>query len=126
VTGGVVRADGRGWFLADGRLVATDGATLLGILVDAGERRGDPVPAAVQLARGVAPGRLALTGARIALDATARPVVVCADGVVLRADPGTGAVTAIAQDPLLVAPTTVEGGIVQNTDGTLQRVDLPG
>jgi hypothetical protein len=46
--------------------------------------------------------------------------------VVLRADPGTGAVAAIAQDPLLVAPTTVEGGIVQNTDGTLQRVDLPG
>ncbi len=126
VTGGVVRADGRGWFLADGRLVATDGATVLGTLVDAGDRRGDPAPAAVQLARGVTPDRLALTGARIALDASERPVVVCRDGVVLRSDPDTGAVAAIAQDPLLVAPTTVEGGIVQNTDGTLQRVDLPG
>ena len=126
VTGGVVRADGRGWFLADGRLVATDGAAVLGSLVDAGEGRRDPAPAAVQLARGVAPDRLALTGASVALDASGRPVVVCRDGVVLRADPGTGAVTAIAQDPLLVAPTTVEGGIVQNTDGTLQRVDLPG
>ena len=126
VTGGVVRADGRGWFLADGRLIATAGAAVLDTLVDAGDRRGDPAPAAVQLARGVTPDRLALTGARIALDATGRPVVVCSDGVVLRADPSTGGTTAIAQDPLLVAPTTVEGGIVQNTDGTLQRVDLPG
>ncbi|MGI5131693.1 hypothetical protein ACQEVB_33160 [Pseudonocardia sp. CA-107938] len=125
VTGGVVRADGRGWFLADGRLVATAGSAVLGTLVDAGDRRSEPAPAAVQLARGVPPAQLALTGAHLALDASGRPVVVCSDGVVLRADPVTGAVTAIAQDPLLVAPTTVEGGIVQNTDGTLQRVDLP-
>jgi hypothetical protein len=125
VTGGVVRADGRGWFLSDGQLVATDGATVLGPVVDAGDRRADPAPAAVQLARGVAPTRLALAGARIALDSAGRPVVVCSDGVVLRVDPASGAVTAMAQDPLLVAPITVEGGIVQNTDGTLQRVDLP-
>lgn len=125
VTGGVVRADGRGWFLADGRLVATAGATALGPVVDAGDRRTDPAPAAVQLARGVAPAALALPGAHVALDPAGTPVVVSADGVVLRVDPATGAVAVIAQDPLLVAPTAVEGGIVQNTDGTLQRVDLP-
>lgn len=127
VTGGAVRADGRGWFLVDGRLVAAimspAGATVLGPVIDG---RADPAPAAVQLARGIAPAALGLTGARVVLDGAGRPVVVCADGVVLRVDPGSGAVAVIAQDPLLVAPVTVEGGIVQNTDGTLQRVDLPG
>ncbi|WP_281690302.1 hypothetical protein [Pseudonocardia thermophila] len=125
VTAGVVRADGRGWFLADGRLVTTDGTTGTTV-VDAGDRRADPTPAAVQLARGVPPSELALPGAHLVLDGAGRPVVVCADGVVLRADPATGAVVVIAHDELLVAPTTVEGGVVQNTDGTLQRVDLPG
>lgn len=122
---GVVAADGRGWVLADGRLVAFAGDTVVGTVVDAGERRADPTPAAVQLAKGVPPAQLAIAGAHVGLDAGGRVVVVCADGVVLRVD-DAGGVTVVAQDPLLIAPVTVAGGLVQDTDGTLLRVDLPG
>ena len=79
----------------------------------------------MQLAKGVPPAGLSIVGAHIGLDAAGRPVVVCADGVVLRVD-DAGGVTVVAQDPLLDAPFTVEGGLVQYVDGTLLRVDLPG
>ncbi|MEJ3652733.1 hypothetical protein WEH80_07090 [Actinomycetes bacterium KLBMP 9759] len=124
VRGGVVRAGGRGWLLVDGRLVATDGDRVLEPVVDAGERNVDTTPIAVQLARGVAPDRLALPRATVGLDGNGRAVVV-ADGVVLAVD-DTGGVRVVAQDPRLGTPFAVEGGLVVHEDGTLLRVDLPG
>jgi hypothetical protein len=87
IADGVVRADGRGWVLADGRLVAIDGDRVLGPVIDAGERRHDPdTPPAVQLAKGVPPDRLALLPrARVALDDRGRAIVV-SHGVALAVD----------------------------------------
>ncbi|WP_232663050.1 hypothetical protein [Pseudonocardia sp. TRM90224] len=124
VRGGVVRAGGRGWLLVDGRLVATDGNRVVGPVVDAGERNGDTTPIAVQLARGVAPDRLALPRATVGLDGNGRAVVV-ADGVVLAVD-DAGGVRVVAQDQRLGPTYAVEGGLVVHKDGTLLRVDLPG
>ncbi len=73
VAGGVVRADGRGWLLADGGLVALDGDHVLGAVIDPGDRRADTTPVAVQLANGVAPAALALPRATVALDGAGRP-----------------------------------------------------
>jgi hypothetical protein len=123
IDGGAVRADGRGWLLADGRLVATDGDRTLGPVIDAGDARASGVPVAVQLAKGVPPTRLALPRAHAGLDARGRAVVVT-DGVVLAVD-DAGTVTPVAQDPRLDAPFTAAGGLVQDDDGTLSRVDLP-
>jgi hypothetical protein len=118
-SGGVVRADGRGWVLVDGRLVTLDGAAV----IDAGERRGGQEPVAVQLAQGVAPAQLALPRATVGLDARGRPVVVT-DGVVLAVG-DDGVVSVVAQDARLHAPFTVEGGLVEQAANTLLRVDLP-
>lgn len=119
VSGGVVRADGRGWVLVDGRLVTLEGTRV----IDAGEGRGGQVPVAVQLAQGVAPAQLALPRATVGLDARGGAVVVT-DGVVL-AVADDGAVSVAAQDARLHAPFTVVGGLVEVADGTLLRVDLP-
>lgn len=124
VTGGVVRADGRGWLLSDGRLLALDGGRTAGAVIDAGPQRGAGVPVAVQLARGVAPDRLDLPGASVGLDATGRAVVL-SGGVVLAVD-DAGAVTVVAQDHRLDELVTVEGGLVEEQDGVLRRVELPG
>lgn len=123
VTGGVVRADGRGWVLADGRMVALDGDRVLGPVIDAGERRSDPAPVAVQLAKGVPPAGLALPRAAVALDARGRAIVV-SDGVALAVD-DAGSVAVAAQDVRLTGVRAVEGGMVVVMDGTLLRVDLP-
>ncbi|MFD1530424.1 hypothetical protein ACFSCY_13315, partial [Pseudonocardia aurantiaca] len=72
VAGGVVRADGRGWLLADGGLIALDGDHMLGAVIDPGDRRADTTPVAVQLAKGVAPAALALPRATVALDGAGR------------------------------------------------------
>ncbi|GAA3242175.1 hypothetical protein GCM10017691_46040 [Pseudonocardia petroleophila] len=121
VAAGVVRADGRGWVLAGGRLLALERDRVLGPVIDPAAGPGSPVP--VQLAKGVAPERLALDRAVVGLGADGRAVVV-ADGVVLRVD-DAGAVTVVAQDPRLDAPFTVEGGLVESVDGVLLRIDLP-
>jgi hypothetical protein len=71
----------------------------------------------------VPPTRLALPRAHAGLDARGRAVVVT-DGVVLAVD-DAGTVTPVAQDPRLDAPFTAAGGLVQDDDGTLSRVDLP-
>lgn len=123
IDGGVVRPDGRGWVLADGRLLALDADRVLGPVIDAGDARNDTVPVVVQLAKGVAPSRLALPHAHLGLDALGRALVV-SDGVAL-AVTTDGAVTPAAQDPRLDTLFTVEGGIVRFDEGTLQRVDLP-
>jgi hypothetical protein len=122
VTGGVVRADGRGWLLQGGRVLALAGGRVLGPVIDGG---GLAAPVAVQLAHNVPPTRLRLGDAALGLDAQGR-VVVIADGVVL-AVTMDGAVRPVAQDPRLTTPIAVEGGLVQRgDDGTLLRVDLPG
>ncbi|MHA6784613.1 hypothetical protein ACVGOW_26995 [Pseudonocardia saturnea] len=123
VDGGVVRADGRGWVLAGGRLLALDGDLVLGAVIEPGPGAEPGVPVVVQLAKGVPPDRLALSGADVGLDAAGRAVVV-SGGVVLRID-DAGAVSVAAQDPRLDAPSAVEGGLVQYDDGVLLRVDLP-
>jgi hypothetical protein len=121
VTGGVVRADGRGWLLAGGRVIALDDGRALGPVID-GSGPAAPVP--VQLAKGVPPVHLVLGDASLGLDAQGRAAVL-ADGVVL-AITTDGAVRPVAQDPQLTALTTVEGGLVQRGDnGALLRVDLP-
>ncbi|QJY47156.1 hypothetical protein [Pseudonocardia broussonetiae] len=124
VTGGVVRADGRGWVLSDGRLLALDAGRVTGAVIDAGPQRGAGVPVVVQLARGVAPDRLDLPGASVGLDATGRAVVL-SGGVVLAVD-DAGAVRVVAQDRRLDRLVTVEGGLVDVEDGVLRRVELPG
>jgi hypothetical protein len=126
---GVVRADGRGWVIADGRLLALDGEQVLGPVIDAGERRHDldtPVP--VQLAKGVPPDRLALPRwSRVGLDERGRAIVI-AGGVVLAVD-DAGAVTVVARDGRLdprrgrIYP--VEGGIVWSADGIASLIVLP-
>jgi hypothetical protein len=125
---GVVRADGRGWVLADGRLLALDGERVLGPVIDAGERRDDlDTPVAVQLAKGVPPDRLTLPHAGVGLDERGRAVVV-STGVVLAVD-DAGVVTVVAQDARLdprqgrIYP--VEGGIVWSDDGTASLIRLP-
>lgn len=123
VDGGAVRADGRGWVLVGGRVVALDGDRVLGPVIDAGPAPDDAVPVVVQLAKGVAPNRLALPPSHLGLDAQGRAVVV-SDGVVIAVDVD-GAVGVVAQDPRLDAPFVVEGGLVQRDGGTLLRVDLP-
>lgn len=124
IDGGVVRADGRGWVLADGRLVALDDDRVLGSVIDAGAGRTSDVPVVVQLAKAVPPNGLALPRAGLGLDARGRAVVV-SDGVVLAVDDG-GTVTPVAQDPRLGVPRTVVGGLVEEGDqDTLLRVDLP-
>ena len=123
IDGGVVRPDGRGWVLADGRLLALDGDHVLGPVIDAGPARDDTVPVVVQRAKGVPPDRLALPHAHLGLDGRGRALVVT-DGVALAVD-AAGMVTVVAQDPRLDAPFTVEGGLVQVDGGTLVRVDLP-
>lgn len=123
IDGGVVRPDGRGWVLADGRLLALDGDRVLGPVIDAGTGRDDAGPVVVQLAKGVAANRLGLPRAHLVLDASGRAVVV-SDGVAL-AVTTDGAVTVVAQDPRLDTLFTVEGGLVRFDEGTLQRVDLP-
>jgi hypothetical protein len=126
VAGGVVRADGRGWLVAGGRLLALDGDRVLGPVIDAGERPTDPTPVAVQLAHGTAPAALALPRAVVALDVGGRAVVI-ADDVVLAAG-DDGAVRVVAQDRRLVGlpVTAAEGGLVAIGRGELLRVDLPG
>jgi hypothetical protein len=128
IDGGVVRADGRGWVLADGRLLALDGERVLGPVIDAGERRDDlDTPVAVQLAKGVPPDQLTLPHARVGLDERGRAIVV-STGVVLAVD-DAGVVTVIAQDARLdprhgwIYP--VEGGIVWSDDGTASLIQLP-
>ncbi len=124
IDGGVVRADGRGWVLADGRLLALDGDRVLGPVIDAGAGRASDVPVVVQLAKGVPAHALALPNAALGLDARGRAVVV-SDGVVLAVD-DAGTVTPVAQDPRLGAPHTVVGGLVDVGDqDTLLRVELP-
>lgn len=122
IDGGVVRPDGRGWVLADGRLLALDGDRVLGPVIDAADARADAVPVVVQLAKGVAPNRLALPRAHLGLDALGRALVV-SDGVAI-AVTVDGDVTVVAQDPRLDSLFTVEGGLVRSDEGTLQRVDL--
>jgi hypothetical protein len=128
VTGGVVRADGRGWLLASDRLLALDGGRVLGAAIDGSGiagRAGAGAPVAVQLAKNVPPARIALGGGSVGLDAGGRAAVL-SDGVVL-AVTVDGTVTPVAQDPRLTTPLTVEGGLVQRgDDGALLRVDLPG
>jgi hypothetical protein len=128
VTGGVVRADGRGWLLAGGRLLALDSGRVLGAAIDGSGiagRAGVGAPVPVQLAKNVPPARIALDGGSVALDARGRAAVF-SDGVVL-AVTVDGTVTPVAQDPRLTAPVSVEGGLVQRgDDGALLRVDLPG
>lgn len=123
VTGGVVRADGRGWVLADGRLLVLDGDRVRGAVIDPGDRRADAAPVVVQLAKGVAPARLALPRASLGLDARGRAVVF-SDGVALAVD-DAGTVTPVAQDARLSGVRTVEGGLAVVMDGTLLRVELP-
>jgi hypothetical protein len=128
VTGGVVRADGHGWLLAGGRLLALDGGRVLGAAIDGSGiagRAGVGAPVPVQLAKNVPPARIALDGGSVALDARGRAAVF-SDGVVL-AVTVDGTVTPVAQDLRLTAPVSVEGGLVQRgDDGALLRVDLPG
>ena len=124
IDGGVVRADGRGWVLADGRLLALDGYRVAGPVIDAGDRRDDPAPVAVQLANGVAPARLALPDAAVTLDGTGRAIVV-SGGVVLAVD-DAGTATVVAQDPRLNGVSTAEGGFAVFDTFTHLRVDLPG
>jgi hypothetical protein len=128
VTGGVVRADGRGWLLATGRLLTLDSGRVLGAAIDGSGiagRAGVGAPVPVQLAKNVPPARIALDGGSVALDARGRAAVF-SDGVVL-AVAVDGTVTPVAQDPRLTAPVSVEGGLVQRgDDGALLRVDLPG
>jgi hypothetical protein len=122
VTGGVVRADGRGWLLAGGRVLPLADGRVLGPVI---EGTGPAAPVPVQLAKGVPAARLVLGDASLGLDAQGRAAVL-ADGVVL-AITTDGAVRPVAQDPRLTALTTVEGGLVQRGDnGTLLRVELPG
>jgi hypothetical protein len=122
VTGGVVRADGRGWLLAGGRVLALADGRVLGPVI---EGTGPAAPVPVQLAKGVPAARLVLGDASLGLDAEGRAAVL-ADGVVL-AITTDGAVRPVAQDPRLTALTTVEGGLVQRGDnGALLRVELPG
>jgi hypothetical protein len=125
IDGGVVRTDGRGWVLADGRLLTLDGDRVLGPVIDAGERRGDVTPVAVQLARGVAPTALALPRATVGLDGSGRPVVVSDDVVLAVGD--DGAVTVVAQDRRLggLALFAAEGGLMAYDTGDVLRVDLP-
>ena len=122
VTGGVVRADGRGWLLAGGRVLPLADGRVLGPVI---EGTGPAAPVPVQLAKGVPAARLVLGDASLGLDAQGRAAVL-ADGVVL-AITTDGAVRPVAQDPRLTALTTVEGGLVQRGDnGALLRVELPG
>ncbi len=123
VTDGVVRADGRGWYLADGRVLAVDGDRVLGPVIDAGERRADRSPLYVQLARGVAPAQLALPDAAMGLDADGRALVVSGGVVLAVSDAGT--VTAVAQDPRIEGPFTVDGGLVMTGAGAPRRIVLP-
>lgn len=123
ISGGVVRADGRGWILPDGRLLALDAERELGPVIDAGDRRGDrATPVAVQLAKGVAPSRLALPDATVGLDPAGR-VVVVSGGVALGVDDG-GTVAVLGQDARLQAVSAVQGGLAVD-DSTRLRVDLP-
>ena len=127
IDGGVVRADGRGWVLADGRLLALDGERVLGPVIDAGERREDRhTPVAVQLAKGVPPDQLALPDASVGLDERGRAIVV-STGVVLAVD-DAGVVTVVAQDARLDPRQgrlyPVEGGIVWSADGTASLIML--
>jgi hypothetical protein len=125
IGGGVVRADGRGWLVADGRLLALDGDRVLGPVIDAGERSSASTPVAAQLARGVAPLALALPRAAVGLDPSGRALVVADDVVLAVAD--DGAVSVVAQDRRLVdLPVfAAEGGLVGTGRGELLRVDLP-
>jgi hypothetical protein len=124
IADGVVRADGRGWVLADGRLVALDGDRVLGPVIDAAERGTDPdAPAAVQLARGVLPNRLALPEADVGLDERGRAIVV-SDGVVLAVD-DESRVTVVAHDTRLTSVRAVEGGLAVYDDGRYSLVALP-
>jgi hypothetical protein len=126
VDGGVVRADGRGWLLAGGRLLALENDRVLGPAIDAGDRRADATPVAVQLARGVAPAALALPRAAVALDARGQAIVIADDVVLGVGDDGT--VTVLAQDRRLVGlpVSAAEGGAVATGSGELLRLDLPG
>jgi hypothetical protein len=122
---GVFRSDGRGWVLADGRLLALDGDQVLGPVIDAGERRGDTTPVAVQLARGVTPATLALPRATVGLDGSGRPLVISDDMVL--AVGADGAVTVVAQDRRLagLGLFAAEGGLMAYDTGDVLRVDLP-
>ncbi|GAA1305700.1 hypothetical protein [Pseudonocardia xinjiangensis] len=125
VGSGVVRADGRGWVLVDGRLFTLDGDRVLGTVIDAGGRAGDITPVAVQLARGVAPAALALPRATVALDRAGRAVVVADDVVLAVGD--DGGVSVVAQDRRLVGLGlfAAEGGLMAYDAGDVLRVDLP-
>jgi hypothetical protein len=125
IADGVVRADGRGWVVADGRLVALDGDRVLGPVIDAGERRHDrDTPPAVQLAKGVPPDRLALLPrARVALDDRGRAIVV-SHGIALAVDNANRA-TVVAQDARLDGAWAVEGGLAVYDDGIISLVVLP-
>jgi hypothetical protein len=125
IGGGVVRADGRGWVLVDGRLLALDGDRVLGPVIDAGGRAGDVTPVAVQLARGVAPAALALPRATVALDPAGRAVVVADDVVLAVGD--DGGVSVVAQDRRLMGLGlfAAEGGLMAYNAGDVLRVDLP-
>jgi hypothetical protein len=125
VAGGVIRADGRGWVIADGRLLALDGDRVLGPVIDPGHRHGDITPVAVQLARGVAPAALALPRGTVAVDASGRAVVVSDDVVLAVGDDGT--VGVVAQDRRLTGLDVVaaEGGLAAYSNGDVLRVDLP-
>jgi hypothetical protein len=124
IAGGVVRADGRGWLLADGGLVALDGDRMLGAVIDPGDRQADTTPVAVQLAKGVAPAALALPRATVALDGAGRAVVVADDVVLAVGDDGS--VSVVAQDRRLVGLPVfaAEGGLVAHDRGDLLRMDL--
>lgn len=123
VAAGAVRADGRGWVLADGRLVALDRGRVTGPVIDAGAGHGSDTPVVVQLARGVAPAALALPRARLALDQRGRAIVV-SDGTALAVDTA-GRVRVVAQDDRLDDAVTVAGGLAVFADGTWQLVRLP-
>jgi hypothetical protein len=124
IAGGAVRADGRGWVLADGRLVALDRGRVLGPVIDAGPGRGADVPVVVQLARGVAPTALALPRAQLALDQQGRAIVV-SDGTALAVD-RAGRVRPVAQDDRLDDVETLTGGMAVHEDGAWLLVRLAG
>ena len=69
VTGGVVRADGRGWLLAGGRVLALADGRVLGPVI---EGTGPAAPVPVQLAKGV-PARPARARRRVARARRAGP-----------------------------------------------------
>ena len=106
VTGGVVRADGRGWLLAGGRVLAARRRPGAG----PGDRghRASRAGAGATRSRGVpAPGSCSAT--RRSGSTRQGRAAVLADGVVLGDHEGDGAVRPVAQDPRLTALTHRRG-----------------